>query len=235
MSVSSPRTQHPGYDTNGELSESNSTSRSRHLSRDQSSESEVPNLPNSISRKSSYQAVPLVRPHTLPPVPAAPNDQESSAVKVPPETSFLEAINVFKFTSLSLENKASVARDHLANERTFLAWLRTSLSFITIGIGVTQLLRLEDKSSSVSVNGAVLILTPDDTSASIYKYGKPLGSIFIVLGIITLLFGVVRFFQVQTMLTKNYYPASRLSILILITAVLIVILVTFYMVIKSTT
>lgn len=25
--------------------------------------------------------------------------------------------------------KGSVARDHLANERTFLAWLRTSLSF----------------------------------------------------------------------------------------------------------
>ncbi|GAA5801251.1 hypothetical protein HPULCUR_006696 [Helicostylum pulchrum] len=38
-------------------------------------------------------------------------------------------------TSFMLENKAATARDHLANERTFLAWLRTSLSLITVGVG----------------------------------------------------------------------------------------------------
>ncbi|RUS31614.1 hypothetical protein BC938DRAFT_477459 [Jimgerdemannia flammicorona] len=37
--------------------------------------------------------------------------------------------------SLLLENKGSVARDHLSNERTYLAWLRTSLSIITVGVG----------------------------------------------------------------------------------------------------
>ncbi|KAK8088865.1 hypothetical protein PG997_003826 [Apiospora hydei] len=44
--------------------------------------------------------------------------------------------------SIELENKGSVARDHLALERTFLAWLRTSLAFASIGIAVTQLFRL---------------------------------------------------------------------------------------------
>ncbi|KAI0160365.1 hypothetical protein GGR57DRAFT_417424 [Xylariaceae sp. FL1272] len=44
--------------------------------------------------------------------------------------------------SIELENKGSVARDHLALERTFLAWLRTSLSFASIGIAITQLFRL---------------------------------------------------------------------------------------------
>lgn len=47
-----------------------------------------------------------------------------------------------KYGSVSLENKGSVARDHLALERTFLAWLRTSLAFASIGIAVTQLFRL---------------------------------------------------------------------------------------------
>lgn len=119
----------------------------------------------------------------------------------------------------------------MANERTFLAWLRTSLSFITIGIGITQLFKLENKSSKVLVNRFIIEL--DDNSHSINGYGKPLGCLFIVLGILTLLFGVIRYFKVQHMLVKNYYPATRLSVLILISLLLAVVISTFIMVIKS--
>lgn len=41
-----------------------------------------------------------------------------------------------------LENKGAVARDHLAGERTFLAWLRTSLALASIGIGASRSLSL---------------------------------------------------------------------------------------------
>lgn len=37
-------------------------------------------------------------------------------------------------------NKDSTARDHLANERTFLAWLRTGLSLSGAGFGVIKFL-----------------------------------------------------------------------------------------------
>lgn len=119
----------------------------------------------------------------------------------------------------------------MANERTFLAWLRTSLSFITIGIGITQLFRLEDKSSKVLINRFIVEL--DDNSHVITEYGRPLGCLFIILGILTLLFGVSRYFKVQHMLVKNYYPATRLSIIILISLLLAVVISTFVMVIKS--
>lgn len=55
-----------------------------------------------------------------------------------------------KYGSVSLENKGSVARDHLALERTFLAWLRTSLAFASIGIAITQLFRLNTTIASRS-------------------------------------------------------------------------------------
>ncbi|KEF57504.1 uncharacterized protein A1O9_05421 [Exophiala aquamarina CBS 119918] len=63
-----------------------------------------------------------------------------------------------KYGSVSLENKGSVARDHLALERTFLAWLRTSLAFASIGIAITQLFRLntnlQSRQNSISALSA---------------------------------------------------------------------------------
>ncbi|KAK9900860.1 hypothetical protein P389DRAFT_18668 [Cystobasidium minutum MCA 4210] len=47
---------------------------------------------------------------------------------------------------LTLDNVGSVARDHLANERTFLAWMRTSLALSSIGVAITQLFRLTSSS-----------------------------------------------------------------------------------------
>ena len=42
--------------------------------------------------------------------------------------------------TLTLENSGSVARDHLASERTFLAYVRTSLTIASTGVGASPIL-----------------------------------------------------------------------------------------------
>ncbi|KAL0080130.1 hypothetical protein J3Q64DRAFT_1624149, partial [Phycomyces blakesleeanus] len=100
-------------------------------------------------------------------------------------------------TSVLLENTASVARDHLANERTFLAWLRTSLSMITVGVAITQLYHLQP------TNGSDFSPNP----------GRALGATFVVFSILFLYFANARYFHSQIAMTKGHFPASRGSVI----------------------
>lgn len=79
----------------------------------------------------------------------------------------------------------------------------------------------------------MVLLTAVDSSY-VKEFGKTLGALFVLLGIVTLIFGAVRFYKVQDHLVKNYYPATRLSILFLIVAVLVMVLMTFIIVLRLT-
>lgn len=41
------------------------------------------------------------------------------------------------------QNTGSTARDHLASERTFLAWMRTGLGFLALGIAIERFSQLD--------------------------------------------------------------------------------------------
>lgn len=75
---------------------------------------------------------------------------------------------------------------NLNAERTFLAWLRTSLAFASIGVAVTQLFRLntslqnaEKEVDTSSLSMFELLLSNAEPQQKLRHVGKPLGATFL--------------------------------------------------------
>lgn len=54
-----------------------------------------------------------------------------------------EMLSRFRWRTPVYANTGSVARDHLASERTFLAWIRTGLGFVALGIALERFSQLD--------------------------------------------------------------------------------------------
>ncbi|KAI8939860.1 hypothetical protein NX059_003594 [Plenodomus lindquistii] len=78
-------------------------------------------------------------------------------------------------------------RDHLALERTFLGYLRTSLILVMTGVLIAQLFHLQH---SPTPNG----------NYGFHVIGRPLSAVFIGMAIVVLLIGAVRFWRIQRLL-----------------------------------
>ncbi len=89
------------------------------------------------------------------------------------------------------ENIGSAARDHLANERTFLAWVRTALAVIGLGVLVGKLVETDGLLAEV------------------------IGLLMVAFGAGMLVYSVARFEHVTTLLNANRFVAARWGPLIL--------------------
>ncbi|KAJ7904165.1 hypothetical protein B0H13DRAFT_1881654 [Mycena leptocephala] len=109
--------------------------------------------------------------------------------------------------SLVLEDSGNVARDHLASERTFLSYVRASLTIVsaavaedlTNGVALAQLLSLLERLKSP-------VLAP---LRPLEKYARQLAVGTIIVALLVLFMGVFRYFTVQGALPEGKFPVTR--------------------------
>ncbi len=117
-------------------------------------------------------------------------------------------------TAPNLRTKVGKASDHLANERTFLAWIRTSISIIVFGFvvarfGITlrEFLRMQsnaehESGTSLAIGVGFMAMGIFMALVSVVRYRatmnrldadefRPANAIVTVLGIIAALFGTI--------------------------------------------
>ncbi|KAK7191681.1 uncharacterized protein CC84DRAFT_1115765 [Paraphaeosphaeria sporulosa] len=108
----------------------------------------------------------------------------------------------FWTSNVSVTIEEGAHRDHLALERTFLGYLRTSLALVMTGIITAQLFRLQHSSSPNPRIGFVVL-------------GVPLAASFIALGMLVLLLGALRFWRQQRALVKGRVWAGGWELLVI--------------------
>jgi inner membrane protein YidH len=105
---------------------------------------------------------------------------------------------------------SNLARDHLANERTFLAWVRTSVAIVVFGfaigrfaVAMRQLTALQGHASKA-------------TGFSVW-----MGTISIIGGVVMVVAGLMRYRRVRTQLDEGkFQPAGFIVDLVTVLIVL---------------
>ena len=104
---------------------------------------------------------------------------------------------------LRRRNPARV-RDHLANERTFLAWMRTAISLMGFGVVIVRLRYLQPIVNNTASNG------------------WQLGLVFALVGLVIVLLSTFHYFSVRYDIDADTYePADRWVLVFSMTVLLL--------------
>jgi putative membrane protein len=105
---------------------------------------------------------------------------------------------------------SNLARDHLANERTFLAWIRTAAAIVVFGFAIGRF--------SLAMHQLTALTGHAVRTAGLSVW---LGAISIVAGVAMAVAGLVRYRRVRTQLDAGKFePAGFVVDLVTITMVL---------------
>ncbi|MEX8547155.1 MAG: YidH family protein [Mucilaginibacter sp.] len=116
---------------------------------------------------------------------------------------------------------AASPSDHLANERTFLAWIRTSIALMGFGFVVVKF-SLFIKQLSVVLAGKVILPGKG--------FSEGIGIALVAMGALLALLSYVRYYYTEKqLLNKTYKPSFVLSLSLTIAIVLISLLLLWYL------
>ncbi len=120
------------------------------------------------------------------------------------------------------EKKKAGANDYLANERTFLAWIRTSIAIMGFGFVVVKF-SLFIKQLSFALDKGVVIPSKG--------YSSVIGISLVALGGLMALFSFIRFRNIQKQLdTNSYFPSLTLSLLLTLFITVICVILILYLI-----
>jgi putative membrane protein len=103
--------------------------------------------------------------------------------------------------------KGGSATDHLANERTFLAWIRTAIAIMAFGFVVVKF-SLFVKQIALMATDKSVVLPDQGTSSTI-------GIFLVALGAIMSLLAFIRYKGIERQLNQNlFFPSVTLVLLL---------------------
>jgi putative membrane protein len=117
-------------------------------------------------------------------------------------------------------------RDHMANERTFLAWVRTSIGIMAFGFVVEKFALFMKRLPYLFGETKTYDIAP-----SSLRYSTVFGIVLVAMGALMGLLAFVRFKKVEREINEDTYrPSMLLDILVAMGILAIGIFLVFYMI-----
>ncbi len=108
--------------------------------------------------------------------------------------------------------------DHMANERTFLAWIRTSLGIMAFGFVIERFSFFTLQVANFL--GKSHIQESTNSSLSLREYSSNFGTLLVIIGGLICVLSFIKYKQVQRNIEKGVYNPSMLLDLLLTLSVL---------------
>jgi len=110
--------------------------------------------------------------------------------------------------------KQQNAREHLANERTLLAWIRTSIGIMAFGFVVVKF--------SLFIRQVSLLLGKNATVAPQHGYSSVIGILLVAIGAIVLFLSYVKYKRTEKQLNNESFESSSTLIFSLTMIILLI-------------